>query len=42
MNKRANARIEAIEPYVSNGRLQFLNSWNQDYPLLIGQHMTME
>jgi hypothetical protein len=28
-------RIEALEPYFTNGQLLFLTSWNQDYPLLI-------
>jgi predicted phage terminase large subunit-like protein len=31
------ARIEALEPYISNGQLTFLQTWNQDYPLLIEQ-----
>lgn len=31
------ARIESIESYYSNHQLQFLNSWNQDYPVLIEQ-----
>jgi predicted phage terminase large subunit-like protein len=31
------ARIESIEPYFSSGQLQFLDSWNQDYPELIEQ-----
>jgi len=31
------ARIEALEPYISNGQLLFLTSWNRDYPLLIEQ-----
>ena len=31
------ARIESIEPYISSGQLQFLDSWNQDYPELIEQ-----
>ena len=33
------ARIESIEPYYSNGQLQFLESWNQDYPELVDQLM---
>ena len=31
------ARIQAIEPYYSNGQLRFLDSWNQDYPELVEQ-----
>ncbi|MGB7531558.1 MAG: hypothetical protein WA977_01080 [Halobacteriota archaeon] len=31
------ARIQGIESYYSNGQLQFLDSWNQDYPELIEQ-----
>jgi len=31
------ARIESIEPYYSNGQLQFLESWNVEYPGLIEQ-----
>ncbi len=31
------ARIESIEPHFSSGQLQFLDSWNQDYPELIEQ-----
>jgi predicted phage terminase large subunit-like protein len=31
------ARIESIEPYYSNGQLQFLETWNQEYPELIEQ-----
>jgi predicted phage terminase large subunit-like protein len=31
------ARIESLEPYYSNGQLQFLDSWNQEYPELIEQ-----
>ena len=31
------ARIESIEPHYSSGQLQFLDSWNQDYPELIEQ-----
>jgi predicted phage terminase large subunit-like protein len=31
------ARIESIEPHYSNGQLQFLDSWNQEYPELIEQ-----
>ena len=31
------ARINSIEPFYSNGQLQFLSSWNQDYPELIKQ-----
>ena len=31
------ARIESVESYYSNHQLQFLNSWNQDYPILIEQ-----
>jgi predicted phage terminase large subunit-like protein len=30
-------RIEALEPYFSNGQLLFLTTWNRDYPLLIEQ-----
>jgi len=30
-------RIQGIESYYSNGQLQFLDSWNQDYPELIEQ-----
>jgi len=29
------ARIRSIESFYSNGQLQFLSSWNQDYPELI-------
>ena len=31
------ARIQAIEPYYSNGQLLFLDTWNQDYPELVEQ-----
>ncbi len=31
------ARIQGIESYYSNGQLQFLDTWNQDYPVLIEQ-----
>lgn len=31
------ARIKSIEPYYVNGQLKFLDTWNQDYPDLIGQ-----
>jgi predicted phage terminase large subunit-like protein len=31
------ARIESIESYFTNHQLQFLDSWNRDYPLLIEQ-----
>ena len=31
------ARIQAIEPYYSNGQLRFLDSWNRDYPELVEQ-----
>jgi predicted phage terminase large subunit-like protein len=31
------ARIEGIEPHFSSGQLQFLETWNQDYPELIEQ-----
>jgi len=31
------ARIEGLEPYYTNGQLQFLESWNQEYPELIDQ-----
>ena len=31
------ARINSIEPFYSNGQLQFLSSWNHDYPELIKQ-----
>ena len=31
------SRIESIEPYYTNGQLQFLDTWNQDYPELIEQ-----
>ena len=31
------ARIQAIEPYYSNGQLLFLDSWNRDYPELVEQ-----
>ena len=31
------ARIESIEPHYSNGQLQFLDSWNREYPGLIEQ-----
>jgi predicted phage terminase large subunit-like protein len=31
------ARIESIEPYYSNGQLQFLDSWYLDYPDLMEQ-----
>ena len=31
------ARIQGIESYYSNGQLQFLDTWNQDYPELIEQ-----
>jgi len=31
------ARIESIEPHFSSGQLQFLDSWNQDYPELVDQ-----
>jgi len=31
------ARIESIESYYTNHQLQFLKSWNQDYPILIEQ-----
>lgn len=31
------ARINSIESYFTNGQLQFLSSWNQDYPALIEQ-----
>ena len=31
------ARIESVEPYYTNGQLQFLETWNQDYPELIDQ-----
>jgi predicted phage terminase large subunit-like protein len=30
-------RISSLEPFYSNGQLQFLSSWNQDYPELIKQ-----
>jgi len=29
------ARIGSIEPFYTNGQLQFLSTWNQDYPELI-------
>jgi len=35
--RRLRIRIEALEPYISNGQLLFLTSWNRDYPLLIEQ-----
>ena len=35
--KRKHVRIEALEPYISNGQLLFLQTWNRDYPLLIEQ-----
>ena len=31
------ARIESIEPHYSNGQLQFLETWNREYPELIEQ-----
>ena len=31
------ARIQGIESYYSNGQLQLLDTWNQDYPVLIEQ-----
>ncbi|MGB7532872.1 MAG: hypothetical protein WA977_07835 [Halobacteriota archaeon] len=31
------ARIQGIESYYSNGQLQFLDTWNQEYPKLIDQ-----
>ena len=31
------ARIQGVESYYSNGQLQFLDTWNQDYPVLIEQ-----
>ena len=31
------ARIQGFESYYSNGQLQFLDTWNQDYPELIEQ-----
>jgi predicted phage terminase large subunit-like protein len=31
------ARIESIEPHFTSGQLQFLETWNQDYPELIEQ-----
>lgn len=31
------ARISSLEPYYTNGQLEFLESWNQDYPRLIEQ-----
>jgi hypothetical protein len=31
------ARIESLEPYYSSGQLQFLDSWNQEYPELLEQ-----
>ena len=31
------ARIQGIESYYSNGQLQFIDTWNQDYPVLIEQ-----
>ncbi len=31
------ARIESLEPHFSSGQLQFLDTWNQDYPELIDQ-----
>jgi hypothetical protein len=31
------ARIESLEPHFSNGQLQFLETWNQEYPELIEQ-----
>jgi predicted phage terminase large subunit-like protein len=31
------ARIQGIESYYSNGQLQFLDTWNKDYPELIEQ-----
>jgi len=31
------ARIQAIEPYYSNGQLLFLDTWNRDYPELVEQ-----
>ena len=30
-------RIQSIESYFSDGQLRFLDSWNQEYPLLIEQ-----
>jgi predicted phage terminase large subunit-like protein len=36
-NTQKHARIEALEPYISNGQLLFLTNWNHDYPLLIEQ-----
>jgi predicted phage terminase large subunit-like protein len=35
--KSTHVRIEALEPYISNGQLLFLTTWNRDYPLLIEQ-----
>jgi len=34
-NKRA--RIESLEPFYSSGQLQFLESWNVEYPQLLEQ-----
>jgi len=31
------ARIESLEPYYTNGQLQFLDSWNREYPELLEQ-----
>jgi predicted phage terminase large subunit-like protein len=31
------ARIESLEPFYTNGQLQFLETWNREYPELIEQ-----
>ncbi len=36
-NTSKEARIQDIEPYITNGQLRFLESHNQDYPELIDQ-----